>query len=402
MRKLTLALACMIGTVSFAQQKDKAQFEDGFNEYYHNDILKSFEEKKKEETSQKFKLDASKIDAPKSVEEFKTTWCESPESQGNAGTCWCFSTTSFFESEIYRTTKKEIALSEVYTVYWEYVEKAREYVRTRGRSHFGEGSETNAVMRMMKKYGAVPLSSFKGKEKKQKHHNHEGMFEEMHKHLKSVKKAAAWNEEAVISTIKSILNHHIGTPPGKVTYEGKEMSPQDFLANVCKLNTDDYIDFMSLMEKPFYKKGEYDVPDNWWNSEEYYNVELDDFMKVINNAVEKGYSISIGGDVSGAGYLPKEDIAIVPTFDIPHEYIDDAARQLRFTNGSTTDDHAIHLVGYVDKDNGRWYLIKDSSSSARNGKHKGYYFYHESYVKLKMMTFTIHKDAAKDILKKFK
>jgi len=402
MKKITLALACAISTVSFAQEKDKATFENGFNEYYNNDILKSFEEEKKENTSSTFKMDASGIDAPKSIDEFKTTWCESPESQGNAGTCWCFSTTSFFESEIFRMTQKEVELSELYTVYWEYVEKAREYVRTRGTSHFSEGSETNAVMRMMKQYGAVPVEAFKGKAKKQKHHNHEGMFEEMEKHLKSVKASASWDEEAVIKTIKSILNHHVGVPPTKITYDGKELTPQDFLKNVCKLDTDNYIDFMSLMEKPFNQKVEYDVPDNWWNSEEYYNVQVDDFMKVINDAVEKGYSLSIGGDVSGASYLPKQDIAYVPTFDIPHEYIDDAARQLRFTNGSTTDDHAIHMIGYVDKKNGRWYLIKDSSSSARNGKHKGYYFYHESYVKLKMMTFTVHKEVAKDILKKFK
>jgi bleomycin hydrolase len=92
----------------------------------------------------------------------------------------------------------------------------------------------------------------------------------------------------------------------------------------------------------------------------------------------------------------------VPTYDIPSAYIDENARQFRFSNGSTTDDHGIHLVGWADKPNGTWFLIKDSGSGAHNNPaSKGYYYYHEDYVKLKMMTFTIHKDAVKDILTKF-
>ena len=125
-------------------------------------------------------------------------------------------------------------------------------------------------------------------------------------------------------------------------------------------------------------------------------------MGIIKSGLKSGYSFSIGGDVSESGYSPFHDAAMVPTYDIPSEYIDDHARQFRFSNGATTDDHAIHLVGYKDTKNGTWFLIKDSGSASRNGKNKGYYFYHEDYVKLKTMTYTVHKDAAKDILKKFK
>lgn len=116
--------------------------------------------------------------------------------------------------------------------------------------------------------------------------------------------------------------------------------------------------------------------------------------------------MSIGGDVSEAGFVRKTQCALVPTFDIPSEYINEDARQLRFSNESTTDDHGMHLVGWLDKGGKKWYLIKDSSSGSRNNDPNapefGYYFFHEDYVKLKMMGFTIHKDAVKDILKKFK
>ena len=91
---------------------------------------------------------------------------------------------------------------------------------------------------------------------------------------------------------------------------------------------------------------------------------------------------------------------MVPSYDIPSEYIDEHARQFRFSNQTTSDDHAIHIVGVQEKDNGTWFLIKDSGSGARNGANSGYYFYHEDYVKLKMMYFVAHKSAVKDLLKR--
>jgi bleomycin hydrolase len=142
----------------------------------------------------------------------------------------------------------------------------------------------------------------------------------------------------------------------------------------------------------------YPVPDNWWKSEEYYNIPLDQFMHVIKNAIRKGYTMAIGGDVSEPGYNGYKEVAVVPTFDIPAEYIDEHARQLRFSNKATTDDHGIHIVGYMEKNGKDWFLIKDSGSSSRNGANKGYYFYHEDYIKLKMMDFVVHKDAVKGIV----
>jgi bleomycin hydrolase len=224
-----------------------------------------------------------------------------PVSQGETGTCWCFSTTSFYESEIYRLTKQNIRLSELYTVYWQYVEKAKEFVRTRGKSSFGEGSETNAVQLMMKKYGIVPWESFNGMQPGQKYHDHSKMFGEMNNYLQTVKNANAWNDEAVSSTIKSIMNHYMGEPPTSVIYNSKKMTPLEFLKNITKIIPDDYVDFMSLMQKPYWTQAEYKVPDNWWRSADYYNAPLDDFMQAIKSAIKNGYTLSIGGDVSESG-----------------------------------------------------------------------------------------------------
>jgi bleomycin hydrolase len=313
--------------------------------------------------------------------------------------CWCFSTTSFLESEIYRITKKQVKLSELYTVYWEYVEKARRFVQERGNSEFGEGSESNAVLRDWKKYGIVPAEAYTGLLNGQPFHDHGKMFTEMNAYLQSLKTSNSWNEEEAIGTIRAILNHYIGTPPAMITVNGKTMTPNEYLDKVLKINLDDYVEFLSLMEKPYYQYVEYEVPDNWWHSKEYYNVPLDVFMTGLKSAVRNGFTVCIGGDVSEPGLEGHAGLAVIPTFDIPPQYIDESSRQFRFSNGTTGDDHGIHLVGFAAKDGKDWYLIKDSGAGSRNNSHPGYYFYHEDYVKLKMLGFVVHKDAVRDLMK---
>ena len=156
-----------------------------------------------------------------------------------------------------------------------------------------------------------------------------------------------------------------------------------------------------IMQQPYWEQVEFEVPDNWWHNKDYYNVPLDVFMNLVKKGIRDGYTICIGGDVSEAGKSPEHDVFVVPTFDIPSEYIDDNARQFRFSNETTTDDHGVHMVGYLEKEGKDWYLIKDSGSSSRNGNYEGYYFFHEDYVKLKMLGFTIHKDVMGDYINKF-
>ena len=401
-----LLFAC----ITFAQEKDKAVFEEYKAGFYKNFILKDasvVEEKlNPEKKEKKFMMDHSDLDLPNVVDLYKREWANPVISQGNAGSCWAYSTISMYESEINRLHNKKVKLSEIYIVYWEYVEKARRFVQERGSSLFDHGSEANAVARIMNKYGAVPYDQYTGLLHGRKYHSHDAMYNEMMGYLKSVKKNNAWNEKAVLETIKQIMNHHIGMPPASFKVDGKEYTPKSYLRDFIQINPNDYVEILSYKQEPYWQQVEYKVPDNWWHSEEYYNIPLDVFMEIIKESIRKGYTISIGGDVSESGFSRKSQVALVPTYDIPAEYIDEDSRQFRFSNRTTTDDHGMHLVGYLEKDGEDWYLIKDSSSGSRNNDHNapefGYYFFHEDYVKLKMMGFTIHKDAVKDILKKFK
>lgn len=396
-------------SLAFAQNVDKGTFIEVKPGYYQNSILKGisdFETEKKEEKHSVFKIDLEGKNLPTDPEKYKQIWHTNPISQGNTGTCWCFSTTSFYESEIKRLSGKEIKLSEMFTVYWEYVERAKYFVETRGKMTLGEGSQTMAVARMMKKYGAVPAADYTGMKSGQKFHTHAKMYDELEAYLKGVAMRNDWNEATVVSTVRSILDFHMGPVPTKIKFENKEYAPLDFSKTVLKINPDDYVDFMSLMTAPYWEKAEYVVPDNWWHAKDFINIPLDDYMNVIKMAIKNGYGISIGGDVSEAGFQSWKQVAVIPTFDIPSEYIDENARTFRFLNNSTTDDHAMHLVGYYEVDGKTWYLIKDSGAGSRNCgegcKSFGYYFMHEDFIKLKMMTFTIHKDAVKDILAKIK
>ncbi len=389
---------------------DKAVFKETKPGFYQNVIMKDVQQVNEQltpsKTYKRFKADMTSKDLPNKLDLYKQQWHNPPISQGNAGTCWAFATVSFYESEVYRLTQQKIKLSELYIVYWEYVEKVREYVNTRGSSLVGEGSQANAVTRMIKKYGIVPLEQYTGLTKGRKFHTHEQMKKEIDEYLKWVKEANAWNEETVVSTVKSIMNYHIGEPPVQINWNGKTITPQLFAKDILKINPDDYVDILSYMQEPFYQKVLYDVPDNWWKSKDYYNVPLDEFIKALRKAIENGYTVSIGGDVSEAGFDTETQCAIIPTFDIPSEFITDEARQFRFSNNSTTDDHGMHLVGYTDYKGERWYLLKDSGAGSRNNdpnaKEFGYYFFREDFVKLKMMNFTVHKDAVKDLLAKFK
>ncbi|MCF7975936.1 MAG: C1 family peptidase [Phycisphaerae bacterium] len=396
-------LLILSASVSFAQTRDTGKLMEYENPFYKT-IEKAIAEfeKKEQAPKLKFKMDFTGHDLPKTTAEFTQVWHNDPVAQGNSGMCWCYATTSLMESECYRLHQKKIKLSELHTVYWEYVEKARRFVREQGDSEFGQGSQANAVLRIWKQYGCVPAEAYTGMKEGQVHHNHSKMFAQMQTYLQSVKRDNAWNEKVVLDTIKSILNHHIGEPPKKIQYQGRTMTPRQFLANEVKVKPDDYIDVLSLMTASYWQKAEYTCPDNWWHSKRYNNVPLDDFMTTLKRAVKDGYSLMIGGDVSESGYFSFKDVAMVPSYDIPSAYIDEHARQFRFSNNTTTDDHAIHVVGTQERDNGTWFLIKDSGSGARNGANPGYYFYHEDYLKLKMMYFVVHKSAVKGLLTRMK
>jgi len=383
--------------------KDAAIYRDYKPGYYENIILKSFSEQKSLAPAaprRVFAADLSGKQFPNTLSDYRTLWHNEPVSQGITGTCWCYAGVSFMESEIFRLTGQKVRLSQMYFVYWEYVERAMSFVEKRGDMHFGEGSEVNAVPKLIKKYGAVPLHAYPGKPKTQEFHNHGRMVDEMTNYLKGIRESGSWNRELVVGTIRNMLDHYMGPPPSVFDLDGKSITPESYASEILRIKPDDYFSFMSALSLPYNQKGLLDEPDNWWRCDDYYNVNLADFITILNNTVNTGFTAAVCGDVSEPGYDKYTQAGIIPTFDIPSEYIDDGARQYRVGNGATSDDHCLHVVGYTQANGQDWYLIKDSSSSAFDGPEKGYRFLHEDYVRLKILTLLVHKDAAREILDK--
>jgi bleomycin hydrolase len=361
------------------------------------------EEKAKDKDRERtLQSDMTGVNPPPSPSVFQTVFHFSPVAQYNTNTCWSFSTTSYYESEIYRLSGKKIKLSEMWTVYYEYLEKVRRFVRERGDSLVAEGGESNAINRIWKAYGIVPEVAYPGYVAGGEKLDHARLIDEITAFLEYVKSHSLWNEPDILAHVAIILNKYMGTPPRIIVYEGQEMTPLEFLRNKTPLHMDDYVEVMSTRYYPFYTFQEFIVPDNWWHSKEYLNLPLDVWYGLILKALKAGISVGIGGDVSEPGKLGSHDICFVPSFDIPASYIDQDAREYRIDNRTTDDDHGIHIVGYKRYKGHDWFLVKDSGRSARWGKFAGYYFFRGDYVKLKMLTFTVPKELVKDILARVK
>lgn len=338
-------------------------------------------------------LDPASVDAPKSPGEFTQAWHRPPTSQGLTGQCWAYAATSFLESEVHRLTGRQMTFSVAFTWYWEFVEKARGFVRSHGESAFNKGSEPDAVLSIWREHGAVPAEAYRGLPAGQDVPQDAAAYREIAAHLADVKAAGRWDEQSVVSAVRRILDRHFGPPPEEVSTDTGRMSAADYLKTVVKLDPDNYVSVMSFMQQPYDQWCELQVPDNWRHSRRYYNVRLDDYVRVIREAARKGYTACFVQDDTEPGFCFREGFAVVPTFDIPAALVDDGARQMRFSNEATADDHAVHLVGWREMNDRFWYLIKDSGTRAWNSPHQGYMFYREDFVRLKTLAALMHRDA---------
>lgn len=403
-QNILLTLAIMLTSfVLQAQNTDKGHFVEYKPGFYQNTILKDVKAsdallETPKQYPRLFIADIENKDFPTEIEDYTIVWHSLPKSQGNAGTCWCYAATSLMESEIYRIHSIKTDLSEMYTTYWEYVERAEDFVNTRGETYFNEGSESNAIPKIWKEYGIVPESAYSGLLNNRKYHSHREMVSEMKAFLEGVKSANNWDTEQVRSTIISILNKYMGAPPEEFIVSGKTYTPLSYLSDYIKISPNNYFSFMSTMMWPYNESHELVEADNWWHADNYYNLQVEEYTQLLKDAIIGGYSVCICGDVSEPGHNRWKEVAIVPDFDIASDKINSYSREMRLQNGATTDDHCIHVVGYTESNGETWFLIKDSGSGAFDGPHKGYRFFHEDYISLKMMNFLMHHEPADNIL----
>lgn len=336
--------------------------------------------------------------------------CTPVTSQGQTGTCWSFSSTSFLEAEIIRTTGKPIDLSEMYNVRHTYPKKAWNFVMRQGKAQFGEGGLNHDVINSARDFGIVPQSAFSGLVDGQTSYNHQKMAEELEAMLKTNADPSKQPDPNWQKNVESILDKYMGKDVTEFTYEGKKYTPKTFL-EMTKLNLSDYVTITSFAHAPFYSSFILDIPDNF-SYGQFYNMPLDEFVQNIDNALDKGYTLALDADISERTFSGKTGVAVVPndptdmasilTEIKPEKAVTQELRQQEFENFNTTDDHLMHIVGKAKDQKGNiYYKVKNSwgSDNARvaNG---GFVYMSVPYLRLKAISVLLNKNALSPKTKK--
>jgi bleomycin hydrolase len=338
------------------------------------------------------------------------------KNQYRTGTCWCFTTVSFLESELLRMGKEELDLSEMYVVRNTYPHKVMNYMRLHGNANHSQGGQSHDVFNQVKRYGIVPESVYSGMNIDEKRHNHGEMVSVLQGLVDGVlKKRGKRITPRWLEAYEAVLDVYLGKVPESFQYKGKTYTPTQFANDYLELNMDDYIELTSYTHHPFYKKCRIELPDNWDYNSDYYNVPIDDLEKIADHALKNGFSIAWDGDVSekffskgrsstenGSGY------AVVPetnwddktraerkkeiTEPIKEKEISQKMRQKTFDNFTTTDDHLMHIFGLAHDQKGTKYYYTKNSGGADNA-YNGYIYMSRSYLRLKTTVIAVHKDA---------
>ena len=344
------------------------------------------------------------------------------KNQYRSGTCWSFSGLGLIESDLLREGKDPVDLSEMFVVRNCYSDKAKKYVRFHGNLNFAGGGGFSDVIYVLDNYGIVPEEIYDGKEIGEENHVHG----EMDIILKTYTDAVIKNKNKKISPVwhngfNGILDAYLGEYPETFTYEGIEYTPKSY-AESLGINPDDYVELTSYTHHPFYEAFIMEIPDNWMYNETY-NLPIDELMEVFNNAIEEGYPIAWGADVSEKGFSWKNGVAIVPEEDltdlqgtekekwekltakekkkslysfekpVKEKEITQEMRQEAFDNYQTTDDHGMVITGMAEDQNRNLYYIVKNSWGTDNHIYDGYFYASEPFVKYKTMNIMVNKNA---------
>jgi aminopeptidase C len=347
------------------------------------------------------------------------------KNQNRAGTCWCYSSLAFIESELLRMGKGEYDFSEMFLVHNTYLDRAEKAVRTHGDVSFAQGGSFYDVIYGMEAFGLVPEAEMRPGVMY-------GMELSNHNELSAVSDAVVAaiakgrhrslqvspdGEMLWKKSIEAIHDIYLGERPEKFTYNGVEYTPKSFYDSLG-LNASDYVSLTSFTHHPFYTSFALEIPDNWrWAQS--YNLPIDELMEVFDYAIMNGYTIAWGSDVSEDGFT-REGTAILPDVEkaaaeldgsdmakwlkmteaerkskpmaVEQKWVSQEERQLAYDNRQTTDDHGMLIYGIAKDQKGtEYYMVKNSWGEA--GAYKGLWYASKAFVRYKTMNIIVHKES---------
>lgn len=353
------------------------------------------------------------------------------KNQNRSGTCWDYSTLSFFESEILKATGKTYDLCESFVANKTYMDRAIQVVRFHGDCEFAQGGSAYDVLHCIQNYGICPENAmpFPGSLYGDSLNNFNEFFSILTPYVMAIAKSTskkltpAWR-----NGFQGVLDAYLGKCPENFVYQGKTYTPKTFAASLG-LNWNDYVTFTSYTHHPFWTQFAVEVQDNWrfplsWN------VPIEEISKIIDNAIMNGYTVAWGGDVSEDGFtrdglaymydtkklesMEGSDMArwlklskaekknIVDSLGVnaPEIKPTQKQRQERFDNWELTDDHGMLIYGIAKDQNGKeYYMVKNSWGET--GEYKGIWYMTKAFIVANTMDFMINKNAVpKDIRKK--
>lgn len=344
------------------------------------------------------------------------------KNQFRSGTCWSFGTLALIESELLRMGIGEIPLSEMFVVRHTYVAKAERYVRLHGSLNFAAGGALPDPFWVMANFGVVPEAAYAGKVIGEENHVHG----EMDAVLKAYVDAVIKNPNRKLTPVwkhgfNGLLDAYLGSYPEEFTFKGKTYSPKSF-AEMLGVKADDFVQLTSFTHHPFYTYFIIEVPDNW-NWEKAWNLPVDELMEVIDGALASGYTIVWASDISEKGFSHRNGVAIVPETDpgvldgmergrweqltqkekddllysfkepVQEKKITQEDRQAGFDNFTTSDDHAMHIIGTAKDQNGNKYYIVKNSWGTDNNPYGGYLYASEAFVRYKTISIMVNKNS---------
>ncbi|MEC8616261.1 MAG: C1 family peptidase [Bacteroidota bacterium] len=355
------------------------------------------------------------------------------QNQNRTGTCWSFSSLSFFESELQRLGKGSHNLSEMYIVRNAYIGKAENYLRMYGTFTFGQGGAFHDIPWVIKRCGIVPESAYDGLDYGSKIHLHEemekimfAMLKELAKKPQSGKLTPKWK-----TAFEGVVDAYLGDLPTNLSDFKFEVGDKTYnpftYAEELDLNMQDYVSLTSYTHHPFYESFVLEVQDNW-AMQQSYNLPLDELMMVMEEAIMNGYTFAWGADVSEKGFSSRDALAILPADEstisqkgkdnryfssagsekisnafmspVNEKNISQQERQEAFDSQESTDDHGMHITGLVKDQKGTKYFKVKNSWGTEYNQCDGYFYASFPYVRYKTINILLHKDAVPKSIKK--